>query len=157
MIQVVQGFRLSTRDAVDNRLLLTKAEMRSINDNQMPDKYFAICKDDGKLYLYDKSKVVDTLGRSTDEEDTGKFTLFSAATITSIVVNGEELPCNDGIIDLPITSDENFGLVKIGKGLASTGGVITIDFNSLDDEIIPASKIDFSGMVIDADIDLSNI
>ena len=52
MISIVQGFKVMTRDAVDNRILLSKSEMRTINDSQMPEKYFAICKDDGKLYLF---------------------------------------------------------------------------------------------------------
>ena len=68
MIQVIQGFKLSTRDPVDNRILLSKDEMTRVNDNQMPDKYFAMCKEDGNLYVYDKSNEVD--------ETTGKFRIY---------------------------------------------------------------------------------
>ena len=33
--------------------LLNKEQMLTIDYRQLPEKYFAICKDDGKLYLYD--------------------------------------------------------------------------------------------------------
>jgi len=68
MIQIVQGFNVSTRDPVDNRILLSKDEMTRVNDNQMPEKYLAMCKDDGNIYVYDKANEVD--------ETTGKFRLY---------------------------------------------------------------------------------
>ena len=153
MIQIVQGFKLATRDAVDNRLLLSKAEMRTINDNQMPEKYFAICKDDGKLYLYDKSRELDP-----SEEGTGKFELFSSAVIDSISVNGRVLPVNLGNVDLPLATAEQYGMVLPGKGLKvdDGDGYLTLDFNSLDDGAIPFSKIDWEGAVIDGNNILIN-
>ena len=39
--------------------------MLSVEDYGMPDVYFAICKDDGKFYLYNKSNISNS--------DTGKF------------------------------------------------------------------------------------
>ena len=64
---------------VDTRLVLTKKEMKEANDNYLPDTYFALCKDEGHFYLYNKS--------AEPNEETGKFTLISdyiKATITSI-------------------------------------------------------------------------
>ena len=52
MLKSIQGFELKTREAIDNRLVLSKLEMLNINDNQMPEKYFAICTDDGYLYIF---------------------------------------------------------------------------------------------------------
>ena len=54
---------------VDTRLVLTKKEMREINDNYLPDTYFALCKDDGHFYLYNK--------KTEPNEETGKFTLIT--------------------------------------------------------------------------------
>ena len=142
MISVVQGFKVMTRDAVDNRILLSKSEMKAIKDNQMPDKYFAICKDDGYLYLYDKSRVL------TGEEETGKFTMFASGTIESITVNGEVIPIRDKSVALPLISSDGFGLAKAGKGIASDNGVITIDFNAVDDKSISYKKVNFSGATI---------
>jgi hypothetical protein len=48
--------------------------MLDINDTYQPDVYFALCKNDGHFYLYNKN--------SESNEVTGKFTL-----ITEIVEN----------------------------------------------------------------------
>ena len=143
MIQVVQGFKLSTRDAVDNRLVLTKTEMLSIKDNQMPAKYFAVCKDDGCLYLYDKSREVL-------DPETGKFVQFSSSKIESISVNGVEIPVDGKNVDLPTATAERYGMIITGKGLRSTNGVITLDFNAIDDESIPIEKINFKNVTFNA-------
>jgi len=74
MIQIVQGFNVSTRDPVDNRILLSKDEMTRVNDNQMPEKYLAMCKDDGNIYVYDKANEVD--------ETTGKFRLYEQFVVS---------------------------------------------------------------------------
>ena len=145
MISIVQGFKVMTRDAVDNRILLSKSEMRNIKDSQMPDKYFAICKDDGGLYLYDKSRAV-TL--TSEEDDTGKFTQFSSCVIESITINGEEIPIEDKRVDLPLITADGFGLAKAGKGINSIDGVISLDFNAVDDESIPYKKVNFEGSTI---------
>ena len=142
MISIVQGFKVQTRDAIDNRILLAKSEMKTINDNQMPDKYFAICKDDGSLYLYDKARVL------TGEEETGKFYQFTSATIESISINGVQLPIDNKDVALPLVSTEGFGLVKAGKGITANEGVISIDFNAVDDESISYKKVNFNGATI---------
>lgn len=143
MIQVIQGFKLSTREAIDNRIVLTKAQMVAINDNQMPDIYFAWCKDDAKLYIYDKS--LDAL------EDTGKFRIYETDAIDSISVDGSPLPMDrDRNVNLPLASADVFGLVKPGQGLAiSEDGFLIPDFDALADGIIPMEKIDFTGAIID--------
>lgn len=54
---------------VDTRLVLSKKEMRETNDNYFPATYFALCKDEGHFYLYNKNSVPN--------EETGKFTLIA--------------------------------------------------------------------------------
>jgi hypothetical protein len=61
---------------VDTRLVLTKKEMREANDNYLPDTYFALCKDDGHFYLYNKN--------NEPNEVTGKFTLITEVVETYI-------------------------------------------------------------------------
>ena len=63
MIQLPQGFKINGRDAIDVRLILSKAEMLTINDNIMPNVYFAICKDDGKMYIYNKSNESSSISK----------------------------------------------------------------------------------------------
>jgi hypothetical protein len=66
---VSKPFLYKTTAPVDTRLVLTKKEMREANDNYLPDTYFALCKDDGHFYLYNKNNEAN--------ETIGKFTLIT--------------------------------------------------------------------------------
>jgi hypothetical protein len=68
-IKVSQAFERTSANPIDETIALTKAKMLTVNDNLMPDYYFTICQDDGKLYLYDKT--------ATPDPATGKFTEFA--------------------------------------------------------------------------------
>ena len=77
MIILPQGLKVSSSEPIDTRILLTKEEMKNINQNIMPDIYFALCKDDGKLYLYNKNNSFNDI--------TGYFSLYeSQAYVDSI-------------------------------------------------------------------------
>lgn len=141
MIQIIQGFELLTREAIDNRLVLSKAEMLSVNDNQMPDTYFAVCTDDKKLYVYNKD--------SNPSEETGKFTLYNGSTIESISINGVKLPIENFNVDLPIATASKYGFSMPGYGITAVDGKYSIDFNAIDDSSIPAEKINWENVVID--------
>lgn len=67
-INISQAFKRTSANPVDESLTLTKAQMRAVNDNLMPSKYFTIGQDDGYIYLYDKANTVDPT--------TGKFRKF---------------------------------------------------------------------------------
>lgn len=54
---------------VDTRLILSKREMLEVNEGFLPDIYFALCKDDGQFYLYNKT--------NESNEKTGKFNLIT--------------------------------------------------------------------------------
>ena len=71
MISLPQGFKVGSTEAVDSRLVLTKAEMKAEKDSTMPQVYMAVCKEDAKLYVYDKSNEAD--------ETLGKFRLYAAS------------------------------------------------------------------------------
>ena len=70
MIILPQGFKVLSSEPIDARILLTKEEMKNINQNIMPDIYFALCKDDGKLYLYNKNNSFNDI--------TGYFSLYES-------------------------------------------------------------------------------
>ncbi len=67
-INVSQAFHRTSANPVDESMALTKAQMKTVNDNLMPAYYFTICQDDGEIYLYDKSATVSA--------ETGKFKKF---------------------------------------------------------------------------------
>ena len=71
-INVSQPFHRTSANAVDDTLTLTKAQMKSVNDNLMPAKYLTVCQDDGAIYLYDKTNTVDST--------TGKFRIFEGGS-----------------------------------------------------------------------------
>lgn len=63
------GLNIQTASAIDKRIYLTYAEMRTAEDIFMlPDVYLAICANDGKLYLYNVDNEVDPV--------TGKYRLL---------------------------------------------------------------------------------
>lgn len=68
-VQLPQGFNIRSTESIDKRIVLTKAEMLSMNVNIMPQTYFAVCKDDSKLYIFDKANELDPI--------TGKFRLYT--------------------------------------------------------------------------------
>lgn len=64
-IKTTQGFKITSNDPIDANLTLTKAEMKSVNEDLIPDKYLTVCQDDGQLYIYNKDNTAD--------DNTGKF------------------------------------------------------------------------------------
>jgi hypothetical protein len=67
--EVARPFLIKKNFPVDTRLVLSKKEMCNILDVTMPATYFALCKDDGHFYLYNKDSVPNDL--------TGKFTVIT--------------------------------------------------------------------------------
>lgn len=70
MISLPQGFKVGTAEAIDSRLVLSKNEMLTVKDSLMPQIYFALCKDDNLIYIYNKANEVDL--------ETGKFRLYNS-------------------------------------------------------------------------------
>ena len=68
-IDLATGFNIGSKDAIDERQVLTLEQMKNLDESIYPDKYFAICKDNGKLYIYDASNEIDA--------ESGKFRLFT--------------------------------------------------------------------------------
>lgn len=62
------GFNITAKEAVDTRIIKTKAEMKALSilaERRMPDIYFCLCPDDKKFYIFDVN--------ATASEETGKF------------------------------------------------------------------------------------
>lgn len=67
--EVTKPFLLQKAFPVDTRLVLSKNEMIEMHDDNMPNTYFALCKDDGHFYLYNKGVEAS--------EETGKFRIIT--------------------------------------------------------------------------------
>ena len=84
-INFSSGFNITSNEAVDQRIIKTKAEMRSMSPAdlaRMPDKYFCMCADDGQIYFYDKEGGF--------KPETGYFTAFDS-TVADDIKNSEEV------------------------------------------------------------------
>lgn len=75
-ININSNFSVGAALPIDERLVLSKSQMLSINENIMPKVYFAICSDDGKLYLFNKD--------NESIPDIGKFRAFTESSSTQI-------------------------------------------------------------------------
>ena len=59
-IQIPQGYVVTSKEPIDKRLVLTKKQMRDVNDDLMPHVYFCICAEKEettgkhKMYVYNK-------------------------------------------------------------------------------------------------------
>ena len=69
-LQINDSFQINSAVSIDTRIMLTKNEMLNVDENLMPDVYFAICTD-GKFYLYNKTNSVDPT--------TGKFRVLEGS------------------------------------------------------------------------------
>lgn len=58
-IPIAGGFQITTREPIDNRIVLTKEQMAATKKGGMPMNYFALCSDDNKLYIFNSNFEAD--------------------------------------------------------------------------------------------------
>ena len=58
MIKIPQGFKIASKEVVDTRLVMSKAEMLTVSDAVMPEVYFTLCSDDNTMYIYNKQNTL---------------------------------------------------------------------------------------------------
>ena len=100
-IHINTGFHVGSATPIDDRAYLTRSEMVSINESIYPDFFLAVCKDDGALYLYNKS--------AEPSVETGKFVALSTDFARPIQV-----------VELPVASETEDGSVYQYVGLDET-------------------------------------
>lgn len=103
-ISISQDFHRTSANPVDDTLVLTKAQMLAINDNLMPDVYIAVCKDDGFIYVYDKS--------ATPDAQTGKFTKYE----TGSQVDTSKLYSTDDATETNLADGDYFPFYDVSAG-----------------------------------------
>ena len=67
-IKISTGFSIGSKDLIDDRLVLSKAQMLALNENTYPEQFFCLCSDDNKIYVYNSS--------NTPNDITGKFVVY---------------------------------------------------------------------------------
>ena len=121
-INFSSGFNITSNEAVDQRIIKTKAEMRSMSPAdlaRMPDKYFCMCADDGQIYFYDKEGGF--------KPETGYFTAFDS-TVADDIKNSEEVQSalTDNIVE---NIGENEGVQQSIASAISTNSDIQAQIN----------------------------
>ena len=74
------GFHIGSKQPIDDRLIMSKAEMLNVNENIYPDVYMCVCSDDDNLYVFNVN--------NTPNSETGKFTLYSSGTGEEVDLTG---------------------------------------------------------------------
>lgn len=132
MIKLPDSFIVTTDKPIDTRLTLTKADMRDTLDARMPDVYLAVCKDDGKLYLYKKSNEFD--------DETGKFRLQDA----DISEDGLAVKLPGALAKALAIQEEDSGLVVDSSGNIKVS--LDSDYLMIDDQ----NHITFADFIIES-------
>lgn len=101
-ISITQPFKRGGAYPIDETLVLTKAEMLAIIDSTMPDAYFAICTEDGQLYLYNKDNDIDT--------QTGKYRPFKGGSGGEDYNPLQNKPKVNGVVLIGDKSFEDLGV-----------------------------------------------
>lgn len=131
MIKLVQGFDVCSPLPIDGRILLSKKEMYEIDDNILPEKYFAICKEDGKLYLYDKSNIIaEDIGRWRLADETLDERITEEVETLNTRVDDEVKNLNDKIDGEVAELDD-----KIDNKVAELDSKVDTEVSKLDNKI----------------------
>ena len=123
-IELPQGLKITSKQPVDTRILLKKSAMLTVDENMMPAKYFAICMDDGKLYLYNKSNDINS--------ETGKFRVLEANADLSNYATKEELQALANLLDSLATKES---VDEIKDLLSNLKGEILNSLNEVNDNV----------------------
>lgn len=123
-LQINDSFQINSAVPIDVRLVLSKNEMLNVDENLMPDVYFAICTD-GKFYLYNKTNSVDP--------STGKFRVLEGGSSSDFADNFSIVEIKDD----PSDTDKVTGYKIFTKGINEVTGD-----TELTNEILTASKIE---------------
>lgn len=129
------GFVVASQRSIDRRLLLSKAEMKSVTEKCLgkfsngdsfvvPANYFCICSDDSKMYLFDAT--------STElSEETGRYKCLETSVIEEPTFKEkleDAIEESQTIEDLTTTvGDSESGLVKEVADLTDKIDNISID------------------------------
>lgn len=122
-----RGLTISTDEAIDTRLVLTKAQMAVVEEDfMMPGHYFCLCADDNQIYIYD----VNNLVVEDPEEEYFGLGKFRPAQVELEEGNGISIKNKDTLeVDLAEVSAEDFNamLLEYGQAILKTFAIEPIN------------------------------
>ena len=119
-----RGLTITTDEVIDSRLVLTKEQMATIeNDFMMPEHYFCLCSDDSQFYTYDSKNTV-IVDPKAEYFGLGRF---RPAQVELEAGNGISLINKDFLeLDLTELSEQEFEQLLNEQGTALLN-LITLD------------------------------
>ena len=129
-VNVSNGFSIGTDAYVDERLLLTKAQMKEAEDEFfMPQRYIAYCLDDKQWYEYNEGNTVDA--------QTGKFRAIPNGIVQDVKIDGVSIVDAEGVADFDIPVMD----VRVNGASVVQGKKAEIDLTGLQKKLTPGSGI----------------
>jgi hypothetical protein len=115
-IDLATGFNIGSKDVIDERQVLTLEQMKNLDETIYPDNYFAMCKDNGKFYIFNSSNAINNTtgkfrllegnGGSGSTEGTKTYTSLSELELTpDVTIDDVVSALNDGETALIATSE----------------------------------------------------
>ncbi len=122
------GFDITSNSAVDKRLSLTKAQMLTAEDDfNLPDVYFCICPDDGKLYLFNVNNTPsNATGKFRQIDETLNYQTSEAQQQLNTALNNSSVIQNidADITEVEVKTDINTDAIDILNGDATVDGSV---------------------------------
>ncbi len=147
-IKLNTGFNIRSNVPIDERFILTFEQMTLIKDKLMPENYFAVSSDDGKLYIYSKSNDFDTKTgrfRLAFENIDAKLDELIAQSTTAIDQVKAETELKISTLSTRVTTVED-KIAKIQLGDIEVGQTIELVTDA--DYRVTANLINNKGVVI---------
>ena len=153
-IKLNTGFNIRSNVPIDERFILTFEQMTLINDKLMPEKYFAVSSDDGKLYVYSKSNDVNTKTgrfRLAFENIDAKLDELIAQSTTAIDQVKAETELKISTLSTRVTTVEDkiakiqLGDIEVGQTIELVTDAdyrVTANLKNNSGEVISSSTID---------------
>ena len=142
MKSIPYGYKVEAYEPIDDRLVLTKAQMATAHeDMSLPDNYFAFCLDDNQWYEYSYAR--EEAGDLDPE--TGYYRLVPSGLVNDVLVNGVSV-VEDKIAKVNVIED-----VKVDGSSVVEDHIANIDFSDKQDKLTQGRHIKIENDVISVD------
>lgn len=131
-IPLTSGFSVNAPFALDERTVLSAAQMAAVDDAKMPSDYYALNSDQGTLYLYKSTnEFVPLEAGKTDAEAIGRYRLLKTGsgsgefTVVWTEPQASDFTTDKRIIYAYIENDQALCDVYVGSAVGNYGACIS--------------------------------